>query len=113
MDPDFDLLAEALDTRPIGVEPLRTAGYARSWAWRVETEDGAVFAKQAQDEGSVPMLRREALVYRDVAGPFIPSFVGFADSGARALLAIELLEDAYWPPPYPATSVHCSRRSIS
>jgi Phosphotransferase enzyme family len=48
------------------------------------------------------MLRREALVYEHVRGPFLPGYVGFADAGGRAALAIELLEDAHWPPPYPA-----------
>jgi len=47
------------------------------------------------------MLRREALVYAEVRGPFLSSFVGFADSGERALLAIAFLDDAHWPPPYP------------
>ena len=47
------------------------------------------------------MLRREALVYREVRGSFLPGLVGFADSGVKALLAIELLEGAHWPPPYP------------
>ena len=27
--------------------------------------------------------------------------MGFADNGTRAVLAIELLADAHWPPPYP------------
>ena len=48
------------------------------------------------------MLRREALVYEHVRGPFLPAYVGFAEAGGRAVLAIELLEDAHWPPPYPA-----------
>ena len=47
------------------------------------------------------MLRREALVYQHVHGSFLPGYRGFADGGARAVLAIDLLVDAHWPPPYP------------
>ncbi|HSI96767.1 MAG TPA: phosphotransferase, partial [Gaiellaceae bacterium] len=98
---DLELLAEALGSRPVAWSPVGTGGYTRSLAWRVESADGVAFAKQAEDEGSLHMLRREALVYRKVIGPFLPDLVGFADSGDRALLAIELLESAHWPPPYP------------
>lgn len=101
MEPDLGLIAEAVGSDLLATQPLRVGGYTRSRAWRVMTRDGPVFAKEAEDEGSLQMLRREALVYREVRGPFLPAFVGFADSGERALLAVELLEDARWPPPYP------------
>lgn len=101
MTPDRELLTEALGSEPGSSEPVNTGGYTRSRAYRVATNDGLVFAKEADDEGSLHMLRREAVVYRSVSGPFLPSFVGFADCGDRALLAIEFLGDARWPPPYP------------
>ena len=100
MDPDLALLSEALGGKRVSWEAVNTGGYTRSRAFRVETKDGLVLAKEAEGEGSLHMLRREATVYRNVRGPFLPAFVGFADSGDRALLAIELL-DAHWPPPYP------------
>ena len=101
MTPDPDLLASALGSTPRRCEPLAHAGYTRSRTWRAETTDGSYFVKEAADEGSLHMLRREALVYRTVDATFLPGFVGFADAGDRALLAIELLDDASWPPPYP------------
>jgi len=101
VEPDRDLLAQAIGSEPIGSAPLDTGGYTRSRAWRVDTPAGALFVKEADDEGSLAMLRREAMVYREITGTFLPGFVGFADRGDRALLAIELLEDAHWPPPYP------------
>ena len=101
MDPDPELLRAAVSEGVLAWEPLDTGGYTRSQAWRVETEAGPVFVKQADDEGSLHMLRRERAVYRSVAGSFLPGFVGFADSDDHGLLAIELLEDASWPPPYP------------
>ena len=101
MEPDRELLREAIGGDATDRTPVDSGGYTRSRAWHVRTPDGPVFAKEAADEGSLFMLRREAIVYRGVAGPFLPGFVGFADRGDRALLAIELVEDAHWPPPYP------------
>jgi hypothetical protein len=79
--PDPELLAEALGSEPHSWTPVNTGGYTRSRAFRVVTADGLVFAKEADDDGSLHMLRREAIVYRNVRGPFLPAFVGFADSG--------------------------------
>lgn len=101
MGPDLELLTRSLGREPRAWEPLHTGGYTRSRSWRVTTDDGLCFVKEAEDSGSLHMLRREALVYQAVRGPFLPEFVGFADRGDQALLAIELLEDAHWPPPYP------------
>jgi len=98
---DLDLLRQAIGGSPVVEEALDTGGYTRSRAWRVATSDGPSFVKQAEEAGSLHMLRREAAVYRNVRGPFLPAFVGFADSGEQALLAIEYLENALWPPPYP------------
>jgi hypothetical protein len=99
--PDLDLLTSALGSTPTRCESLTHGGYTRSRTWRAETTDGSFFAKEAADDGSLHMLRREVLVYRTVDGAFLPGFVGFADAGDRALLAVEFLEDARWPPPYP------------
>jgi hypothetical protein len=99
--PDLDLLAQALGAKPTSWESMNAGGYTRSNAFRVTTSDGLIFAKEAEDGGSLHMLRREAVVYRSVRGAFLPAFVGFADSGERAVLAIEFLDDAHWPPPYP------------
>jgi hypothetical protein len=60
-----------------------------------------VFVKEASDEGSLAMLRREAIVYANVLGSFLPALVGFAEDGDRAVLALEYLSDVRWPPPYP------------
>jgi hypothetical protein len=99
--PDLELVKAALGGPPRSFERLSAGGYTRSERWRVETAEGHAFVKQAEDEGSLHMLRREAMVYQHVHGPFLPGFIGFADSGDQAVLAIELVEDAHWPPPYP------------
>lgn len=101
MTPDGELLTAALGREPLRWEPVETGGYTRSRTCRVETAGGQVFAKQADDQGSLQMLRRESLIYEGTRGSFLPGFVGFADSGERALLAIEFVDGAHWPPPYP------------
>jgi hypothetical protein len=101
LQPDIELVSAALGSQPQSFEPVEGGGYTRSRSWRVATNDGPAFVKQAEDEGSLHMLRREATVYQHVHGTFLPGYIGFADSGDRAVLAIELLEDAHWPPPYP------------
>jgi Phosphotransferase enzyme family len=98
---DEDLLRATLGPGPHSWAAVDTGGNTRSRAWQVTTRDGMAFVKQAADEGSLHMLRREALVYRGVSGPFLPGFLGFADSEERALLAVEFLDGAGWPPPYP------------
>ena len=99
--PDAELLRSALGAEPSWLKPV-SGGYTRSQAWRVATrEHGVAFVKQADDEGSLHMLRREAMVYEHVQGDFLPRFVGFADAGERAVLAIEHITRARWPPPYP------------
>lgn len=106
MTPDLELLAEALGSEALSWKSSNAGGYTRSRAWRVATTDGDVFVKEADEEGTLHMLRREAVVYRGVRGTFLPGFVGFADSGDRALLAIEYLDGAHWPPPYPEDVTH-------
>jgi len=98
---DLELLEEALGGTPVSWRRLHAGGYTRSRTWRVQTRDGNLFVKEADDEGSLSMLRREALVYQSVRGPFLPSFVAFADVDVRAVLALEFVEGAHWPPPYP------------
>jgi hypothetical protein len=99
--PDLELVAAALGSSPLSLAATAGGGYTQSASWRAETADGPVFLKQAEEAGSLSMLRREALVYEHVAGPFLPAFAGFADAGGRAVLAVEHIDDALWPPPYP------------
>lgn len=99
--PGDELLAEALGAEPISCVRVFAGGYTQSLTLRVETADGPVFVKEAVNPGALEMLRREVVVYQGVSGPFLPAFVGFADGDERAVLAVEYLHDAHWPPPYP------------
>jgi aminoglycoside phosphotransferase (APT) family kinase protein len=101
MKPDLELLREALGEPVVGWAPAHERGYTKTRRWRVRTASGPRFVKEARDEAALEMLRREAVVYHDVSGPFMAGFEGFADAGDHACLALELLDRSYWPPPYP------------
>ena len=101
MEPDLELLREALGEPVVGWAPAHERGYTQTRRWRVRTASGPRFVKEAWNEGALAMLRREALVYVSVTGPFMAGFEGFADAGDHACMAIELLDRACWPPPYP------------
>jgi hypothetical protein len=83
-------------------EAVATRGYARSCAhWRARLADGRfVFVKHALTATAVEWLRAERVVYEAVRGPFMPSFFGAYDDGELALIALEDLRDAEWPPPW-------------
>jgi Phosphotransferase enzyme family len=101
MKPDIELIQEALGEPVVGWAPAHERGHTDARRWRVRTSSGPRFVKEAGHGGALEMLRRETLVYRHVEGPFMAGFAGFADAGDRACLAIELLDRARWPPPYP------------
>jgi Phosphotransferase enzyme family len=83
-------------------EPL-AGGYTRAGKWLATLPDGTtVFVKAAEDELGVRMARVELLVYAGVDGSFLPQVVDTWEGGDRALLVLEDLSRARWPPPYPA-----------
>jgi hypothetical protein len=100
VEPDLDLVAKALGAHPTSLVPAAGGGYTRSGSWIAETADGLAFVKQAEEAGSLSMLRREAVLYEGVRAGYLPGFRGFADDGTRAVLAVEAIVDGYWPPPY-------------
>jgi hypothetical protein len=94
--------AEAVGSALVEWEAVATRGYARSCAhWRARlADDRRVFIKQALNGTAVEWLRAERVIYEAVRGPFMPSFYGAYDDGELALIALEDLTDAEWPPPW-------------
>jgi hypothetical protein len=92
---------EATGAVVIGWERVATRGYARSCAhWRARLADGRhVFIKQALTAAAVGWLRAERTIYESVRGSFMPVFFGAYD-GDLALIVLEDLTDAVWPPPW-------------
>jgi Phosphotransferase enzyme family len=78
-------------------------GHTRANKWRATLADGTVvFVKAAEDEVALRMARVELSVYRNVTGSFLPRLVDAWEDDGRALLVLEDLAEAHWPPPYPA-----------
>ena len=94
--------AEAVGSAVVEWEAVATRGYARSCAhWRARlADDRRVFIKQALNGTAVEWLRAERVIYEAVRGSFMPSFYGAYDDGELALIALEDLTDAEWPPPW-------------
>jgi hypothetical protein len=65
----------------------------------VSLRDGSrVFVKAATDEETAGWLRREHFVLSSVAGPFMPSVIGWLDEGLPfPALMTQDLSHAYWP----------------
>jgi hypothetical protein len=69
-------------------------------------DDGSsAFAKVATEPLTVNWIRLEHLVYADVSGPFLPSFLGWDDDDERPLLLLEDLSTGRWPPPWPRDGI--------
>jgi hypothetical protein len=106
--------AEATGAAVIEWEAVATRGYARSCAhWRAGLADGRhVFIKQALTANAVESLRAERMIYEAVHGPFMPAFHGAYDDGDLALIALEDLTDAEWPPPWSPSRVESVLTSL-
>lgn len=95
-------VAEAIGSPLVEWEALKTRGYARSCAhWRARLADGRrIFIKQALNRTAAEWLRVERVIYEAVRGPFMPSYYGAYNDGELALIVLEDLTDADWPPPW-------------
>lgn len=77
-------------------------GYTRASKWRATLADGStVFVKAADDELGLRMAGVELLIYEAVRGSFLPQVIDTWVSESRAVLVLEDLSSAHWPPPYP------------
>lgn len=106
--------AEATGAAASWWQPVATRGYARSCAhWRARLTDGReVFVKQALSPTAVEWLRAERTIYEAVRASFMPGFFGAYDDGDLALIALEDLTDAEWPPPWSARHVESVLASL-
>jgi Ser/Thr protein kinase RdoA (MazF antagonist) len=82
--------------RPIG------GGYTRAPKWWARRHDGtSVFVKAAEDdELALRPLRTEIAVLEAVEGAFLPRLHDAYVGEGRALLVLEDLSGAAWPPPF-------------
>lgn len=106
--------SEAIGAALVGWEAVATRGYARSCAhWRARLADGRrVFIKHALTATAVEWLRAERVIYEAVRGSFIPEFFGAYDDGDLALIVLEDLTDAEWPPPWSPSRIESVLASL-
>lgn len=106
--------AEAVGAALVEWEAVATRGYARSCAhWRARLADGRrVFVKHALTATAVEWLRAERVIYEAVSGSFMPAFFGAYDDGDVALIVLEDLTDAEWPPPWSPSRVESVLASL-
>jgi hypothetical protein len=77
-------------------------GYTRAGKWLATLPDGTtVFVKATDVEPAMPMASAEITVYEHVSGSFMPQVVDAWQMQGRAVLVLEDLSRAHWPPPYP------------
>ena len=95
-----------LAARPVSaVAEVAGRGYTPAKRLLVTFEDGSTaFAKVAVNESTAEWLAVEHVVYSQVEGSFLPRFLGY-DDAEPALLLLEDLSEAHWPPPWPDGSV--------
>jgi hypothetical protein len=98
-------VTRAAGEAPIGWR-LVTGGYTPAERWIVELDGGrSAFAKVATANHVAQWLRVEHRAYRDLAAPFMPQLLGWADEPVPVLL-LEDLSGAEWPPPWDAARIH-------
>jgi hypothetical protein len=98
-----------LGSEPIRVEPVAGGGFSCALRRRVTFADGRQsFVKVAGDSLSADWLRTEQLFYRSLTADFLPAVYGYGD-GATPWLALEFLDPAGWPPPWPPSRIRAVR----
>ena len=99
--PDLvEAVSVAAQRAPISWSSITGRGYTPAERWVVAFDDGTrAFAKFGTTELVAGWLRREQRAYAEIAGPFMPRMLGWAD-GQIPVLLLEDLSDAYWPPPW-------------
>lgn len=77
------------------------AGHTHAEKWLVELPDSrSAFVKAASEESARTQLDREAFVLESVAAPYMPRLHGASRTDEWAVLVLEDLSRAQWPPPY-------------
>jgi phosphotransferase family enzyme len=98
-------IAELAGIPVSALEEVAGRGYTPAKRLLVTFEDGSTaFAKVAVNESTAEWLAAEHVVYSQVEGSFLPRFLGY-DDAEPALLLLEDLSEAHWPPPWPEGSI--------
>jgi Phosphotransferase enzyme family len=97
-------VARLLGSTPTGWRFV-AGGYTPAARYVVSAAGERAFVKVATTPMTAGMLRREALAYEQLHGPFMPRFIGWDDDEREPLLVIEDLSGGAWPPPWDRRAV--------
>ena len=64
------------------------------------SDGSSAFVKVGTSEVTSRWLRQEHDVYQSLSAPFMPAYLGWDDDGEHAMLLLEDLSHAFWPPPW-------------
>ena len=77
-------------------------GQTHAETWLIATEHGTRFLKAAVEDSALRALRSEIDIFKQISGPFMPTFHGWGIENDVGVLVLEDLSDYHWPPPYPS-----------
>lgn len=98
-------IAELVGEPVTSVVDVAGRGFTPAQRLRVTFADGSTaFAKVAVNESTAEWLAEEHVVYSQLEGDFLPRFLGY-DAAEPALLLLEDLSDAHWPPPWTEAAI--------
>lgn len=103
MKPPAEVVAavtEATGRRPSSWQHF-VAGYTHAEKWLVELGNERAFVKAAVDATARRQIEREASIIDAVGAEYMPRYYGSATVDEWAVLVLEDLSGAEWPPPYP------------
>jgi aminoglycoside phosphotransferase (APT) family kinase protein len=95
-----EAVEQATGRAPASAEHF-VAGYTHAEKWLVELGDATAFVKASANAVAREQIEREASIIDAVAAPYMPRSYGSARIDEWAVLVLEDLSDAQWPPPYP------------
>jgi aminoglycoside phosphotransferase len=77
------------------------AGHTHAEKWLVELGEGhSAFVKAATEPGARAQVEREGALLESVAASYMPHIYGASTVDGWAVLVLEDLTHAHWPPPY-------------
>jgi hypothetical protein len=90
---------KATGARPTSWQHV-VAGHTHAEKWLVELANGERAFVKAGLGPAGEQIEREASVLGSVAAPYMPQLLGASNAGPWAVLVLEDLSAAQWPPPY-------------
>jgi len=105
--PERDLIPRIerlIGAKVLSCKPVQ-GGYTPATRLICQTAMASFFVKAGTTSLTCTALRREASVYSQVHGPFMPDLIAWEDDEPAPILVLEDLSKAEWPPPWTARQI--------